>query len=331
MSARMSRFALFIAALLASVLLCGTAVAQQFPNRRITIIMGFAAGSSNDIIARLIAGKMSDKLNVPVIVENRPGANQLNAIRTLLGSPPDGYTLFVGNSGALAQNLAVQKNLPYHPLKDFTFVATLGVHPGLLVVNAALPVRDAAGLVEYTKSNPGKLNYGSGGIGSSVHLAMEYFTAVTGTKMVHIPLKSDAVAVVEMSTGRIEASILTAIASLGAARDGKLRILATTSVRRIPFLPDVPTLAEAGLAGLEGLDPFAFAGLVGPAGIPPNIVRKLNDEVNDVLRSPEVTARMHNDLRVEPMVETPQGFREFVEGYFARWNEMAKKIRIETN
>lgn len=315
--------------LLLSALHANHALAQAYPSRPITILMGFAAGSATDNAIRLIAPKLSDALGVPVVVENRPGANQAVAIGMLRAAKPDGYTLYVGTGSTLAQNVAVNQDLNYKPLRDFSFVATIGLHPGLLVARPSLPAKNVKELIAYLRANPGKSDYVSAGVGSSNQLAMQYFMGLTGTTMEHIPMKSDIQISLELAADRGDVAFQTAQTVTPFVTQGKLRALAVARKQRLPYLPDVPTFAEAGLPEMGGIDPYAWAGLVGPAGMPDELVRRLNRVVSDVVGSPEVTARLRDALRMEPMVETPEGFRKYVETEIAKWTAIRAKMTFE--
>lgn len=315
--------------LMGSALPAGSASAQTYPSRPITILMGFAAGSATDNAIRLVAPKLGEKLGVPVIVENKPGANQVVAISALRASKPDGYTLYVGTGSTLAQNVAMNHELTYQPLRDFTFVGTIGLHPGVLVARPSLPAKTVRELVDYLRANPGKGNYVSAGVGSSNQLAMQYFMGLTGSTMEHIPMKSDIQISVELSAERGDVAFQTAQTVTPFVAQGRLRALAVARKQRLPYLPNVPTFAEAGLPEMDGIDPYAWAGLVGPAGMPADVVRQLNSVISEVVSSPEITAKLRDTLRMEPMVETPEGFRKYVEAEIAKWTTIRSKIKIE--
>ena len=318
------------AAICACIFAGGGAHAQLYPNRTITIIVAFGAAGVTDSLSRTMAKHLSERLKVPVIVENRPGANQIIGINQLKSKPADGYTLYTGTGSSLAQNPGIRKDLPYDPVKDFVPVAMLGVQAGVISVASGSPAKSLKELIDYAKKNPGKLNYGSQGIGSASHLATEVFMARTGISMVHIPLKSDSDIGVELSEGRIDFSFMTPQFSVPLAKAGKLKILAVTSVNRLPFLPDLPSLKEAEIPALEDLDPFTFYGLVAAAGTPLEIVKTLNEAVNDVLKLPEVVTQMRDTFRVEPKPQSPDGFRTFLQSELAKWTEIGGKIKVDT-
>jgi tripartite-type tricarboxylate transporter receptor subunit TctC len=307
------------------------AIAQDYPSKPISVLLGFGAGGSTDTLARLLGQQLSERFNTPVIVENKPGGNQTIAIQTLLSRPADGYTLYVGSGSSLVQYPALRKDLPYHPLEDFALVSLLALQPGVLSIGPTAPWRTVAELVAYAKANPGKLNYGSQGIGSASHLAMEYFMARTGTVLTHIPLKSDADIANELAAGRLDVSFMTTLTAVPLAKAGRLKILVTTSRRPLPSMPELPSLADAGVAGLEGLDPLTFYSIVARHGTPPAIVATLNRAIVEIVNSPDFTAKLRDNLRIEPMTDSPESFREFLKAETAKWTEISSRVKLDPN
>ena len=309
----------------------GLALAQSpYPNRPITMVLGFGAGGSTDAVSRLLAQQLTESLKVPVIVENKPGGQQIIAIQTLKSKPADGYTLYMGTGSSLAQNPGVRSDLGYDPLADFVPVALVGMQPGVITVKSDLPVANLAGLIELAKKEPGKLNYGSQGVGSASHLAMEYLLAKTGTSLTHIPLKSDADIGVELLAGRIDAAFMTTTIAVPLAKAGKQKILAATSVSRLSFLPDLPSLGEAGIDGLAGLDPFTFYGIVALKDTPAEIVATLNRAVNAALAAPEVGKKIRETFLIEPKSDSPEGFQRFLQAELKKWNEVGERVKLNT-
>jgi len=307
------------------------AIAQDYPSKPISVLLGFGAGGSTDTLARLLGQQLSERFNTPVIVENKPGGNQTIAIQTLLSRPADGYTLYVGSGSSLVQYPALRKDLPYRPLEDFALVSLLALQPGVLSISPTAPWLTVAELVAYAKANPGKLNYGSQGVGSASHLAMEYFMAQTGTSLTHIPLRSDADIANELAAGRLDVSFMTTLTAVPLAKAGRLKILVTTSRRPLPSMPDLPSLADAGVAGLEGLDPLTFYSIVARHGTPPAIVATLNRAIVEIVNSPDFTAKLRNNLRIEPMTDTPESFREFLKAETAKWTEISSRVKLDPN
>lgn len=311
-------------------MLSGSVAGQPYPTHTITIIVAFGAAGVTDTLGRTIAKKLSDRLKVPVIVENRPGANQIVGIQQLKARPADGYTLYVGTGSSLAQNPGIRNDLPYDPVKDFAPVAMLGVQAGVISVSPSMQAANLKELIDHARRNPGKLNFGSQGIGSASHLATEVFMARTGISMVHIPLKSDSDIGIELSENRIDFSFMTPQLSVPLAKAGKQKILAVTSVNRLAFLPELPSLREIGIPALEALDPFTFYGLVALAGTSPEVIKLLNESVNIILQSPDVAAQMRDTFRVEPRTGSPEGFRNFLQDELAKWKEIGTRVKLDT-
>ncbi|MDO8280862.1 MAG: tripartite tricarboxylate transporter substrate-binding protein [Burkholderiaceae bacterium] len=305
------------------------AQAQPYPNKPITMIVGFAAGGATDAVARLYAQKLSQRLQIPVLIDNKPGAAQLVAVNAVKTAPPDGYRLYMGTGSSLAQGPGMRRDLPYDPLKDFTPIALVGVTPGVAIINPSVPANNMKEFVEYVLKNPGKVNYGSAGAGTANHLQTEYFMSVTGTQMVHIPYKSDAEVVREVLGGSLQFSISTAQLTTPLIRTGKVRALAVTSSKPLPFVAGLPTLTEAGVKGLEGMEPYTFYGVVGPVGMPANVVNTLNAALNEISKMPDVIERMNGTLFTEPAIDSASGFRGFLEREVAKWRELGKKVKIE--
>ena len=313
---------------LAAMILAAGAIAQDYPNRPVTVLVGFSAGSATDTAARAISQKLSERLKVPVIIDNKPGAGTLIAVNALRRSAADGYTLMLASGSTLAQIPGVQKDLSYSPLTDFTPVAPVLKMLGILAANPSFPANSLRELVDYARTNPGKISYGSSGIGSTNHLAMELLIARTDTQMVHIPYKGDNQVSSEMVAGRLDASFQTIAISMPFIKAGKLKALAVTSSTPVSLAPGLPTLSQGGVPGLEDLDPYSFAALVGPVGLDQNVVRKLNDAVNDVLKAPDLIARL-GDFGFVAMPGSPEGLTRFMANELAKWKEIGRKVVLD--
>jgi tripartite-type tricarboxylate transporter receptor subunit TctC len=311
-----------------AALLALPALAEQFPSRPIKIIVAFGAGGSADSITRLYGQKISELLNTPVIIDNKPGANQINAIRALMSSPPDGYTLYAATGSSLVQNPALRPGLPYDPLKDFTLIGITVTNPGVIFVSPKLPVHNIKELVAYGAANPGKLNYGSAGLGTAGHLAAEALMSATGLQMTHVPYKSDADVIREVMAGSLHVGIMTTLNTVQAVKAGHIRAIAVTTEKRLPYLPDVEALPEVGMKNLNALDPHTFMSIVGPAGMKPDVVAKLNDAINKASAAPELANRTRNTLYAEPATSTPESFRKFVEAQLVTWREIGKSVKL---
>jgi len=302
---------------------------DAFPARAIRILVGFGAGGGADTLARLYAQRMSSLLNVPIIVENRPGASQLLALRPLMTAAPDGYTLALGTGSALSQGPGVRDDLPYDPLKDFTHVAMVATAPGVFFTHPAMPVQTMGALIAHLKANPGTFNYGSAGVGAANHLQLEYVQTVTGVKVEHIPYKSDQEVTREVAAGAVHMGLTIAQFAIPLAQDGRLRALAVTGAKRLGALPHVPAITETDVTELHGMDNYTFYGLLGPAGMPQAVVKRLNDAVNQVSTMPDVAARMRDALFFDPATGSPDGLRRTIQTEIAKWKAVSKSINIE--
>ena len=304
------------------------ALAQQYPTRPIKIIVAFGAGGTADTIARLYGQKISEILGSPVIIENKPGGNQLLAIRALQSSSPDGHTLYAATGSSLVQNPAVHKGLPYDPLKDFSLLGLAVTNPAAIFVNPDLLVRSVGEFVAYARTHPGELNYGTAGVGTAGHFHVEAFMSMTGVTLTHIPFKSGADVARETMTGTVQFGIMPTLDTVPFINAGKIRALAVETAQRLPYLPDVPALTETDIKGLTALEPHTFIAFVGPANMPPAVVAKLNGAINQVSGMPEVARRVREGLFAEPATSTPSGFREFLEKEIAKWRILGKTVNL---
>jgi tripartite-type tricarboxylate transporter receptor subunit TctC len=272
-------------------LLCpGAVFAQGYPSRPITIVVTFPAGGNADTVARLLGEKFTQALGQTVIVENKPGAATVIGTNAVLQAPADGTMLLQAGTNTNINNLLGYQT-PYNAEQDLVPVALLVTVPGVLVVNAAVPVANVAELIAYAKSKPGELNYGSAGNGTFAHLAMEQFAQRTGTKLTHVPFRGFGPAMVGLLRSDVQLLASDIPGALGHIRDGKLKALAFTGTMRMPQLPEVPTLAEAGVAGYEAA---GFLGIMVKSGTPPEVVAVLNREINKALKSPEFARHIAN-------------------------------------
>lgn len=319
-------------ALLASLLLAlalggsvETAHAQTYPNRTITMVVPFPPGGSTSIVGRVIADKMSELLGVGIVVDNRGGAGGTVGTKSVARSEPDGYTLMVGYTGTLAIAPSLYRNAGYDPRKDFVAVGMIGSAPSSLVVHPSFQVKTVAELIAYAKANPGKINFGSAGIGTVGHITGEYFARATGIKIVHIPYKGTAPALSDLLGGHIPMSFSPVATTAGNVNAGLLRGLAVTSLRRNRLLPDVPTMIEAGVPGFDAV--LAY-GLVAPAGTPPAVVDRLNKALCDALASDEVKKQLELD-GTEITPSTPAQYADFIDKDERKWSELVKASGVE--
>jgi tripartite-type tricarboxylate transporter receptor subunit TctC len=318
---------LFIGAvlgLLAAATAIGGANAQDYPTRPITIVVSTAPGGGNDIMARVIGERMSRTLGQQIVVENRPGAGGTIATRQIAMSPPDGYTLGLGNTGTLAQGPAYYPNAGYDPRKDFAPVGMIANAPLSVVVHASSPVNSIRELIALAKKEPGKLTYGSGGAGTPNHLTGVMFSNAAGVSIVHVPFRGSAPAVAALVGQHIQIMFSSLPPVIGNIKNGVLRPLAMTSAKRSPVLPDLPTVAEAGLPGFEAAQRY---GLVAPAGTPPAIVAKLSAALREALTSGDVKARIA-DEGAEPIPGTPEDYAKDIDSEATKWAEVVRQANV---
>jgi tripartite-type tricarboxylate transporter receptor subunit TctC len=275
-----------------------------------------------DFYARVAQAPLTDALGQAVIIDNKAGASGMIGAEQVAKAPPDGYTLLLGNIASLAINVGIYPRMPYDPAKDFTpILRTVDVNY-VLVVHPSLPVKTVAELIAYAKANPGKLSYGSAGSGSLPHLSMELFKAQTGTDFVHVPYKGGGPMVTDLLGGSIQLVIADQANLMPHVSAGKLRALAVASPKRSPNVPDIPTIAESGVTGFEAT---AWQGLMGPPGLPPDIVKRLNDAFNAVMALPAVREKLIGG-GLDPIGGTPDDFARFIRAEIAKWSKIAKEV-----
>jgi tripartite-type tricarboxylate transporter receptor subunit TctC len=304
-------------------MLLGAPVQAQYPAKPIRIISPFAAGGGNDVISRTVAAKLSESLKQPVIVETRAGANGIVGTEAAARAAPDGYTMVLIPSNH-AVNASLYKKLPYDSIKDFTPIGMVGWSPLLLVMHPAVPVKTVKEFIAFAKARPGELTYSSAGVGSSGHLAAALFDTMAGTKMVHVPYKGNAPALTELLGGQVSLNFATTASVTAHVKSGRLRALASTGAKRSPALPDVPTVAET-VPGYEAGLWYAF---VGPAGIPQDIVQRLNAEIVAALKSADVRDKLTN-LGVEPQPGPAEALGRVMVTDVKRWAAVIQKAGVE--
>ena len=313
----------FILAALAAVAIFGgpaSSQAQTYPERPITLIVPFPPGGSTTIVARIIADKMSQTLGKSVVVDNRGGAGGTIATRFVSKATPDGYTIALGYTGTLAIGPSLYPSAGYDPRKDFAPIGEIGIAPNTLVVHPSFNVHNVAELVAYAKANPGKLNFGSAGIGTVSHVCGEYFATVAGIKITHVPYKGTGPAIIDLLGGHIPMAFAPIPATHEQAKAGSLRMLAVTSAKRSALLPDVPTIAEQGLTGFEAVLRY---GLIAPAGTPRAVIERLNKELNAALKDEEV--RKHLAIEgAEPLLGTPEEYAADIDREETQWAKVIK-------
>ena len=311
----------------ASLLLVATSWAQgpasgagaDYPSKIIKIIVPFTAGSATDIMARIVGERLSASVGQAVVVENRPGAGGTLGAAQVAKSEPDGYTLLVVSTGHVV-NPALYGNLPYDTVGDFAGVSPLAALPSVLVVGAGSPIKSVSDLIAQAKAKPGQLNYASAGVGSATHVNAEKFRAASDIAVTHIPFKGTPETIVEVSSGRVDFMFTPVLASIPSIRDNRMRALAVSTSKRSTALPDVSTVAEAGVPGFV----FDFwIGLLAPAKTPRAVVNKLNGEVRKIMAQPDVAERMVK-LGAEPMPMTPERFDAYIKEEFTTLGAIMK-------
>jgi tripartite-type tricarboxylate transporter receptor subunit TctC len=296
------------------------ALAQTYPAKPAKLLVGFAAGGATDITARIVAAKVSEIWGQQLIVENRPGAGGTLAADLAAKAPADGYTLFACAIGSHGIAPALFKKLPYDHIRDFAPISLLGTTPNVMVVHPSVSARSVAEFIAYAKGNPGKINYGSAGAGSSPHLSVELFKLMTGINMVHVPYKGGSQGLTDLLGGQIQMMITNVPSQLASIRAGKIRALAVTTTRRAAQLPHLPTMAEAGVPDYEVT---VWYGMCAPAGLAKLLVERLNTDVVKALNSPETQQRLA-DQGIDAAPMTPDQFAAFIRAETAKW---AKVVR----
>lgn len=281
---------------------------DPYPTRPVRIVVAFPAGGSVDILARLVGQELTRRLGQPFVVENRSGAGGNVGTEHVAKAAPDGTTLLMAGAGPIVAAPSLNRDLAYDPQRDLAPIILIALQPNMVLVHPALPVRSVPELVAYARANPGRLSYGSAGIGSSQHLAAEAFALRTGTSLVHVPYRGGAPALSDLMAGQVQLMFETIPTALQAARGGQARPLAVTTLRRSVAMPEVPTVAESGLPGYEAR---AWLGLLGPAGLPASVVEMLDRQAREIVGHPEVAARLA-DLGLEIVPSTPGLFRDFL-------------------
>jgi tripartite-type tricarboxylate transporter receptor subunit TctC len=314
-------------ALVAFGVCCGIsdAQAQSYPNHIITLVIPFAPGGSTSIVGRVIADKMSQLLGESIVVDNRPGAGGTVGTKAVAKSDPDGYTILLGYTGTLAIGPSLYKNVGYDPRKDFAPIGMIGNAPSALAVHPSFPAKSVSELIAYAEANPGKVNFGSAGVGSVNHITGEYFARAAGITLVHIPYKGTGPALTDLLGGHIPMALAPIPAIHANVSAGLLRALAVTGKTRSSLLPDVPTISETGLTGFEA---SLYYGLVAPAGTPRPVIDKLNRELQAALASDEVKKQLGLD-GTEITPGTPEDYADFIDKDEKKWSELVKASGVE--
>ena len=303
----------------------GEVSAQPYPSRPLRLIVPYPPGGVGDMFGRLYAQQLGERLGQPVLVDNKPGAAQAIGAEAAVKSPPDGYTLFLGSTSSLILQVGARKSLPYDPVKDFAPVSLVFNLPLYLVVHPDLPVNNVRELIAYGKANPGKLSFASIGAGSTVHLAGEMFKKMAGIEMVHVPYKGSAPALTDIIAGRVSLMFDGGASALPFVNAGKLRVLGTTDSRRSEQLPDIPSIAEAGLPGYEAVSWF---GIAAPAGTPKPIIERLAADTAAIVSKADFKARFAG-AGMEMISTTPEAMAEIIRTGIPRWTRVMREAGIQ--
>jgi tripartite-type tricarboxylate transporter receptor subunit TctC len=312
-----------VTAVLAAALLLAAPAAAQYPAKPVRFIVPSSAGGGTDIIARALAQKLSEALGQQFVVENRPGAGQMIGIELAARAPADGHTILM-TASTLAINPIMYKKVSYDPLRDFAPITQAASLPNVLVVHPSLPARSVAELVALAKREPGKIAYASAGVGTSPQMSVELLKSLAGIDLLHVPYKGTGPGVIDVLAGQVKVMTPNVLTALPHIKSGRLRALAVTSAKRSEALPEVPTMAEAGVPGYESVQ---WYGVLAPAGTPREIVQRLYAEIAKALHAGEVRERLAAD-GAEPVGSTPEEFAAFIRAEIAKWSKVAKAAGI---
>jgi len=315
----------WFAAAVLSVAAVGAAQAQSYPNKPVRLIVPYPAGGTTDIIARLAAQQLSERLKQPFVVENKAGANGAIGSVEVARAPADGYTLLMGTASTHGINSAVYKSLPYDAVKDFAPVTIVASTPNIIAVHPSVPAKNLQELLALAKAQPGKLNYGSTSLGGSPHMSAELLKMMAGVDMVHVPYKGAAPMLTDLMGGQVQVGFDNLPSTINFVRSGKVRAIAVTTPQRWPGAPEIPTVAESGLPGYEVSGWF---GLLAPAGTPPAVLATIQQALAEAVKQPEVNKQML-ELGAQPVANTPDAFAKLVQADVAKWRDVVKTTGVK--
>ena len=310
---------------LAAAVLPAATFAQSYPVKPIRLIVPFPAGGGVDFMARVIGQELGKKLGQQLAIDNRAGANGIVGLEALKTAPPDGYTIAAASAGPLAVNPFIYAKLPHDVLRDFTHIALTNNFPLLLVSHPSLPVKNVKELIALARSKPGQISYSSPGAGNSAHLAAELFNSMGKVKILHVPYKGTAPAIVAVLSGEAQLTWSSIPSILPLVKAGRVRALGVGNAQRVPSLPEFPTVAEAGL---PGFDAYSWGGMIGPAHMPAAIVQRLNRDIVEVLKQKDIADRMLSEGTV-PQTSTPEEFTAYIRSELKKWGEVVKLAGIK--
>jgi tripartite-type tricarboxylate transporter receptor subunit TctC len=300
------------------------AAAQQYPSKPVRFVVPFVAGGPTDIQGRMLGEKLSQRLGQQFIIDNRGGAGGNIGMELTAKAPPDGYTIVIATVGTWAVNPSLYKNMPFDPVRDFAPITQISTSPGVLVVHPSVPIRSVKELISLAKARPGKLDYGSSGIGGFGHISGALFCLMTNTQMVHIPYKSSAPSLTDLIAGQIQVLFNNAISTVPFIKSGQVRALAVTSIKRMPALPELPTIDESGV---KGYDNSSWSAVGAPAGTPKEIIARLNSELNQILKLPDIQERSAAGGAVI-IGGTPEQFGDYLKSEIAKFARVVKDAKI---
>jgi len=321
----MKRLVRLLAAGLALAAAAHAPAQNAYPAQPLKWIVPYVAGGGTDNLARALADAMQPSFGQPILIDNRPGASTNIGVAAMMQARPDGYTIMQAENAALLFNEHMFEKLPYKPERDFTYIGTIGRFPVALVVHPDFPAKTMAEFVQHVKANPDKVNYASPGNGTPHHMAMELFKQKAGLTITHVPYKGAAPAMTDVMGGQVPTMMLDLASGLPIIKSGKVRVLAIALPQRAGSLPEVPTFAELGLPDVNA---YAFHGLIGPAGMPKEVVERLNAELHKAMKSPKVE-KLFADFGFEPLPGTPEDFRKLARAESARWGQVIKTAGVK--
>lgn len=310
---------------LAAACMAFSAAAQDWPARQqIRFVVPYPPGGASDVTARLLGAKLTEALHQSVVVDNRPGANGIIALENVAKSEPDGYTLLMANLGPNAINAAIYSKLPFDPIKDFTPIMLTTIVPLVVLVNPNLPIHSMKDLIAQAKAAPNQLSFASAGTGAANHLAGEMMKSMAGIQMLHVPYKGDTPSIQDVIAGNVSMMFPTLIGGMPLVKAGKLRPIAVTSAKRTPALPDLPTVAESGIPNFEAV---SWGGVMGPAGMSPEIVQRINAELVKILKMPDVQEKLAG-LGAQIVATSPDEFATYLKAEIDKWGKVARESNV---
>ena len=303
------------------------AQAQGYPNKPIRLIVPFPPGGGNDVIGRIMAQKLTERFGQQVVVDNRAGANGIVGLQALMQAPPDGYTIGVAAAGPMAVNPSLYDKLPYDSLKDFAYITNMVIFPLILITHPSVPAKTTQELINLAKAKPKQIFFGTPGSGNSAHLAGELLNSMANIQTVHVPYKGQGPAMADLVAGQVQMMFASIPSVLSQVKSGQVNAIAMGSAKRVPSLPDIPTLSESGVPGFEA---YSWVGILAPAKTPKDIVNKLNKEIVDILKQKDVAEKL-NQQGALPVGDTPEQFSAYVKAEIDKWGAVVKSANIKAD